>query len=349
MVSKWDEYSYTLDCVQYSNNLLAVHEGVVAPWETTFAMLAPSGAIFRGVSTDNCNMGVSWWYRPYINALYCARGWTYLLINNRLPRNQQLHRLELVPLKRLMGEEMYLVPGAPRHTPCRLRDRTGKHWVVPFFSKEGSVSNSVFIGTDCDARIGNPPRVLIRKATGKEQYTVDVSARHRVYYYGKYTSFERAVNAVQQLFMTAMVTPEDLPNSMRDALSDKYFGQVYHECLPQHEQLKLMDYYMAVNILGDEHRFGSTEKYIEVCKQFWQSPEEVVHDLVYVNPNAVWCCFTGDYEESRSGMKKLLSFLNGKYTKTLAPLFRRALAVTKEQYDNRKLMRYSLGNWAELL
>lgn len=355
MATKWDEYSSNGDTGFYNYDIYNLHEGEPAPWDVHPRMLA-----IQDLHMPNRNWHGSFLqgYHPIICLAHDMAAWRNALIEGKLPRAKQLHRTEFVELAHLF-ETTIAVDEWPRYLGRHGKD-VEKHWVVPFFDVKGSGRETVCEWPDAykpevtDPMTIHPPRVIIRKTMGCEKYTVDVVIRSRAYYYGKYTAFDRARSAVTQLFQTAMLAPEDLPGYLQIALSRKYFGVVHHECLPKVEQMLLVDYSLALYILTGQCLDGRGRlKAIpeSFCKQFWDNPNEALRGLEN-NKEALLRCFnnikgTVDYSTSICGLKRLISLLQGKYSKALIPLFRNAMRMPPEEVGS--WTSWMFGHWEDII
>ena len=355
MATKWDEYSSNGDTGVYNYNVYNLHEGEPAPWDVHPRMLA-----IQDLHMPNRNWRGSFLpgYHPILCLAHDVGAWRKALIDGELSRGKQLHRTEFVELPHLF-ETTIAVDGGLRYLGHHGKD-VEKHWIVPFFDVKGSGRETVCEWPDAykpevmDPVTVHPPRVIIRKAIGCEKYTVDVVIRSRVYYYGKYTTFDRARSAVTQLFQTAMLAPEDLPGYLQIALARKYYGVVHHECLPKVEQMLLVDYSLALHILTGQCLDGRGRLEVipeSFCKQFWDNPNEALRGLEN-NKEALFRCFSNnkgviDYDTAICGMKRLIPLLQGKYSKALIPLFRNAMRVPREEVTN--WTSWMFGHWEDII
>lgn len=353
MATKWEAYGVNGDKSDVCMEIYNLHEGTPAPWEVSPRMRATKSLY---MSTRGNHVYVHG-YQAFITSAASVALWCNALVQNQLPKSMQLHRTEFVELPRVF-ETCIPVDGAPRYMHQQHARNIEKHWVVPFFGTAGSGQETVsewpdtYDASKTDIVMGHPPRVIIRKVVAEEKYTVDFVCRSHVYYYGKYASFERAMNAVNQIFQTALLTPEDLPHWVRFVLSRKYYGIVRHERLPKVEQMLIADYDLALHILTRGYVQHRSVLPPEFFKQFWDNPKAALGDLVN-NKEALFRCFYDNRDvnnnESIRGMKRLIPLLRGKYTKALVPMFRNAMRLPLYEVQKAVNSDEHFGIWVDLI
>lgn len=354
-MKKWDTYSFTekfstkKSPFVYSGKTLT--EGRVEPWDMGInpGMPAKLGGFSSGIRLTSLA------YTPYCGILsnaYGVMGWRDRLATGRCAREDQIHEMRLVRLPRLRGDKVIHCVGAPGYH-ARGRGTCLENFVVPFFDTKGSCLHSHYMdiasaNTAGVVQMTRPPRIVVRHLesdSGAHSYFTELSLGYHVLYIGKDTTRDKAIARARQLVVDCMISPEDVPETVKTYLNREHYGLVFGKALPVKEQMILSDYWLALAIVGWSRptRAGSlTEKF---RRSLWEDPDTAMYDAVQ-NPISTYSCYGGcSYKEAQKGIKLLLPLLTGKYTKPLARIFRKAAAVTEAEYEVRGLQRVSFGSF----
>ena len=316
MTKRW--HSKNCRSTQSALDIYRLHEGALNPWDAAPTVLTP----------DHVNFPNPLFLAGYQRKLRYAISksqWCDTLVNGKIPCGQQLHRTKIVRLPRCFGDKVIPVDGTPKYLPAQLAGHVKRYWIIPFFDTIGSASES--LSKELVIAQGNPPRIIISKVDETETYVADFVVQNGTHYhYGKYTSIDRAMKSSMQLFEAVLLTPEDLPDFVRNELSKDYYGIVRYECLPIHKQVSIQDYDLAIQILASAMCIRFEHLPESFLKKFWETPEEVMQ-RVENNREALICChYYGKdiYDGEIVHGHRLMPLLNGRYTKTLFLLFRKA-------------------------
>lgn len=337
MATKWQKYSYRGDRCEDTDNVLNLKDGTPDPWDVYPSGCALGTTFISGYDPTYYKYGA---YRNAFTVVDSGMSYCSALVAGTLGTSRIQRRTEYVKLERLHGDKIILGKRARPMYYVASRGDVQKHWVVPFFDTKGSSGKTLSVTTFGCVFTTNPPRAIIRKM-GSDNFVLDVVAGSSVYYYGKYSSFDSAMEGTRQLFMTCLIEPESIPESVNAELNREYYGRLFHEALPIPEQLRRANYFMALNVLTCCNPHMLSRFKTSFRKQFWEDPKSVV-DMVLAFPNeAKKNCYDDDYASSQRAMRHLLPKLKGMYLKALAPIFKLGLTVTEEEY---KMQEYAYGS-----
>lgn len=337
MATKWQKYSYRSDRCEDVHSIFNLKDGTPDPWDVFIGGCALGITFVGGYDPTYYKYGA---YRYAFSVIDCGMSYCSDVVAGTMSSSRIQRRTEYVKLERLHGDKIILSKRARPKYYAASRGDVQKHWVVPFFDTKGSSGRTLTSATNGETFVTNPPRAIIRKM-GSDSFVLDVVAGSYVYYYGKYSSFDSAKEGVRQLFMTCLIEPESIPESVNAELSREYYGCLFHEALPIPEQLRRANYFMALNVLTYCNTHALARFKTPFRKLFWENPKAVV-DMILADPeSAKKNCYDDDYASSQRAMRHLLPKLKGMYLKALAPIFKLGLTVTEEEY---KMQGYAYGS-----
>lgn len=341
MTSKWDNLCFHDGGDCDSEFTFDVREGTIQPWSIDCKPGLPSG---HEIPDQYIGFAASltYEYAKLMRDIRGTAGWQWDLLHGKLERRETMHRMELIPLKRLLGEKVFETKGKVSYTKMTtLRTETLSHITIPLYESAGSLEHTHFVSGIGKPRTQRPPRIVIRvQKNGK--FLTEMSCDASVFYIGTDTTREKALARAMRLVNECAIAPEDLPPLVTHTLRRENYGLVFREVLPKKEQLLISDYLLArrilmFRILKYSNGHAPSE---DLRRMFWECPAAVVHDVLW-DERAVMSCY-GDgqnFELAQSSMKAMLPLLRGKYTKCVASIFRKALQYTKEDYEYHHMMR----------